>query len=208
MADNSPPAPELDRWERRFAGEDYAFGEGPNRFLERCAPLLPPTGAALAVADGEGRNGVWLAERGLTVTSFDLSPRGVDETRALAARRGVSIDAEVTDIHGYPWPEGSYDVVAAIFFQFVPPSRRPEVFAGIARALRPGGLLLLEGYRPEQIALGTGGPPHAENMYTRELLEEAFAAFSEIEIREYDEELAEGPSHHGLSALIDLVGRK
>lgn len=120
----------------------------------------------------------------------------------------MSIDAEVCDIHAYPWIENAFDVVAAIFFQFVTPERRGEVFEGIARTLRPGGLLLLEGYRPEQIALGTGGPPHAENMYTRQLLESAFADFSEVEIREYDEELAEGPSHHGMSALIDLVGRR
>lgn len=208
IPDNSPTGSELDRWEQRFAGEGYAFGEAPNRFLERCRALLPRSGTALAVADGEGRNGVWLAEQGLTVTSFDLSPRGVAKARALAARRGVSIEASVADIHDYPWAESAYDVVVAIFFQFVPPSRREDVFAGLARTLKPGGLLLIEGYRPEQIALGTGGPPHAENMYTRELLERGFAEFAEVEIREYDEELAEGPSHHGMSALIDLIGRK
>ena len=208
MGDDDRRSADLDRWELRFAGEEYAFGQAPNRFLEGSRALLPPTGRALAVADGEGRNGVWLAEQGLEVTTFDLSPRGVTKARALAERRGVGIDARVADIHDHPWPEAAYDVVAAIFFQFVGPERRGEVFAGIGRTLRPGGLLLLEGYRPEQIAYGTGGPPHAENMYTRELLEAAFGHFAELEIREYDEVLTEGPSHHGMSALIDLVARK
>ncbi len=108
----------------------------------------------------------------------------------------------------WDWPADAFDVVAAIFFQFVGPAGRDKIFAGIKKALKPGGLLLLEGYGPKQLEYKTGGPGKLENLYTRELLEKAFADFSSIEVREYDAEIDEGPGHGGLSALIDLVGRK
>ncbi len=199
---------ELERWEARFAGDEYAFGEAPNAFLVRQASALPASGNALAISDGEGRNGVWLAEQGLQVTTFDFSPRGVEKALALAARRGVAIDASVADITTYPWPGDAYDVIAAIFFQYLGPVERPAVFAGIRRSLKPGGLLLLEGYTPRQLEFGTGGPKAVENLYTRELLEQGFADFTEVHIEEYDAELDEGLSHAGMSALIDLVARK
>jgi len=88
------------------------------------------------------------------------------------------------------------------------PDDRAKIFAGIKKALKPGGLLLLEGYRPKQLEYKTGGPGKLENLYTRELLEAAFADFTSIDIREYDAEIHEGPGHAGLSALIDLIGRK
>jgi SAM-dependent methyltransferase len=197
---------ELQRWEERFAGDEYAFGEAPNAFLAAQRDLLPETGTALAVADGEGRNGVWLAEQGLQVATFDLSPRGVEKALALAEKRGVQIDASVADITTFPWPDSTYDVIAAIFFQFLGPVDRAAAFAGIRRALKPGGLLLVEGYTPRQLDYGTGGPKAAENLYTRELLEEEFGGFADLRIEEYDAELAEGASHAGMSALIDLVG--
>ncbi len=199
---------DFDHWQERFAGDEYRFGTAPNSFLKSQAHALRKGQAALAIADGEGRNGVFLAEQGLDVLSVDFSPNAQKKARKLAAVRGVSVRVEQADIVNWTWPEAAFDVVAAIFFQFAAPADRNKIFAGIKRTLKPGGLLLLEGYRPKQLEYKTGGPSRIENLYTRELLEQAFADFSAVEIREYDREIFEGAGHGGMSALIDLVGRK
>lgn len=199
---------EYERWEQRFAAPGYAFGEEPNTFLTRQRPLLPAGGKALAVSDGEGRNGVWLAEQGLDVTSFDFVPRAVEKAKDLASRRGVRINAQVADIFTYAWPDEAYDLIVAIFIQYIGPDDRTTIFAGIRRALKSGGLLLLEGYTPRQIEYGTGGPRQVESMYTRDLLEAEFGEFAELKIDEYEADLREGTSHGGRSALIDLVAIK
>jgi cyclopropane fatty-acyl-phospholipid synthase-like methyltransferase len=199
---------ELERWEARFASPGYHFGTEPNAFLKSKASLLKRGQKALSIADGEGRNGVFLAEQGLDVLTMDFSPTAVAKARALAKDRGVTIRAEQSDLDTWQWPVEAFDVVVAIFFQFCAPPLRTRVFANIKRALKPGGLLLMEGYTPKQRQYKTGGPSEVENLYTRELLEKSFADFSKIEIAEYDSEIHEGHGHGGMSALIDLVGRK
>jgi SAM-dependent methyltransferase len=204
MTDN----PELTRWQERFAAPGYLFGTAPNAFLKAHAHLLRKGEKALAIADGEGRNGVFMAEQGLDVLSVDFSPIAQEKARKLAAERGVTLRFEQADIVNWDWPAEAFDVVAAIFFQFVLPPERDKIFAGIKKTLKPGGLLLLEGYGLKQLEYRTGGPSNPAQLYTRELLEQAFGAFSSLDIREYDAELHEGDRHAGLSALIDLVGRK
>ncbi|HEY2135881.1 MAG TPA: class I SAM-dependent methyltransferase, partial [Xanthobacteraceae bacterium] len=172
------------------------------------AHRLRPGQKALSVADGEGRNGVWLAEQGLDVQTFDFSPQAVAKARELAKQRGVALKTEVADLFARTWPTAEFDVIAAIFFQFAGPDTRDGVFAGIKKALKPGGLLLMEGYHVRQIAFGTGGPSNVANLWTRELLARAFADFSSIQIIEQDRELAEGHHHVGMSALVDFVGTK
>ena len=199
---------ELKRWEERFSSPDYHFGTAPNAFLKHQEKLLKPGFKALAVADGEGRNGVWLAEHGLDVHTIDFSPSGVAKARTLATKRGVTIRAEQVDVHAWDWPAAAYDIVVAILIQFSPPAQRTKVFDGMKKALKPGGLLLMQGYRPEQIAYGTGGPSLMENLYTRELLQDAFGDFASLDIREHDSVMNEGVRHVGMSALIDLVARK
>ena len=149
---------EVDRWNERFASADYHFGTEPNAFLKSKAALLKPGQSVLSVADGEGRNGVWLAEQGLDVHSIDVSPVGIAKALTLAKMRGVIIKAEEADIHTYRWPDAAYDIIVVVFIQFSPPAERAKVFAGIKKALKPGGLLLLQSYSPKQIEYGTGGP--------------------------------------------------
>jgi SAM-dependent methyltransferase len=163
---------------------------------------------ALAFADGEGRNGVWLAEQGLDVVSIDGAAAAQQKAASLAAQRGVALHLEQADLLNWTPPAAPFDVVAAIFFQFAGPAGREKMFTSIKDSLKPGGLLLLEGYRPEQIGYGTGGPSAAENMYTEALLRSAFSDFEIIELKSYDAEVDEGKGHKGLSALIDLVARK
>ena len=200
---------DFEHWQGRYAGAGYYFGTEPNAFVRREAPLRFERGdRVLAIADGEGRNGVWLASQSLDVLSIDFSPTALAKARTLAADRGVSLRTEQADLARWEWPTASFDGVVAIFIQFATPELRGRIFEGIARALKPGGWLLLQGYRPEQLRYGTGGPKIAEHLYTRALLEETFRDFSSIEIAEYDAEIHEGVGHDGISALIDLVARK
>jgi SAM-dependent methyltransferase len=199
---------ELERWETRFAVPEYVFGTAPNAFLAKHKSRLPKAGRALSVADGEGRNGVWLAEQGLDVLSVDFSPKAQAKARALARQRNVQIVTELADIIKWRWPVAEFDVVVVIFTQFVLPTERSEFFGHIRDALKPGGLLLLQGYTPRQLQYGTGGPKQIEQLYTRALLEREFASLSELHIEEYDCEMNEGSGHAGMSAVIDAVGRK
>ena len=199
---------ELERWQTRFAATDYVFGAQPNRFLKSQQALLPRAGRALAVADGEGRNGVWLAEQGLDVLSVDFSSNAQEKARKLAASRGVRMQTILADLSQWEWPNAAFDVVVAIFMQFCGSIIRQSVFTGVQRALKPGGLLLMQGYRPEQLEYKTGGPSQADNLYTSELLRHSFEGWSVVALREHDSLIEEGSGHAGMSALIDFVARK
>jgi len=195
-------------WDERYAQDGYLFGTEPNDFLVSQLHLLKPGMSCLAVADGEGRNGVWLAQQGLLVLSVEASPVALEKAKKLARQRGVAIDFEQADLAHWPWGENRFDAVAAIFIQFAPPALREQMFAGIKRCLKPGGLLLLQGYTPRQLEYKTGGPPVAENMYTEALLRNAFGDMEILHLREHDDHIGEGTAHSGMSALIDLVARK
>jgi SAM-dependent methyltransferase len=199
---------ELERWESRFAAPEYLFGTAPNAFVKSQAHRLEPGQKALALADGEGRNGVWLAELGLDVLSLDFSANALRKARALAALRRVDLRFQQVDLATWPWPTAEFDVIVAIFIQFADPPFRQRIFDGIKTALKPGGLLLMQGYRPEQLDYRTGGPSQVENLYTTALLEDSFSDFASVEINEHDSMVDEGGGHAGMSALIDFVGRK
>jgi SAM-dependent methyltransferase len=195
-------------WDQRYAGEEYLFGEAPNRFLASQAPRLQRGESVLALADGEGRNGVWLAEQGLEVFSIDYSAVAQEKARRLALARGVHLQLELADLSTWRFPNSRFDVIAAIFIQFAEPPLRAEIFKGIKRALKPNGLLILEGYSPKQLEYRTGGPSMVENLYTEAILREAFSDLEILELKQYDESIDEGTRHKGMSALIDLVARK
>lgn len=195
-------------WNRRFSESGYLFGTEPNAWLVAHADLWEAGQRVLSVADGEGRNSVWLAQRGLTVDAFDISEVGVRKARDFARITGVKVNFAIADIAQLRWPQNIYDGVAAIFFQFADPALRARIFEGIVTCLKPGGLLVLQGYTPSQLEFRTGGPPFAAHMYTPELLREAFADMEILELREYEDDLAEGNGHKGRSALIGMVARK
>lgn len=195
-------------WNQRFDRADYLFGTTPNAYLVSKAALLAPGQRALLVADGEGRNSVWCAQQGLQVDAFDLSPVAVEKAHSLARESGASVDFTVAGIEDWPWTPDRYDVVIAIFIQFAPPALRAKIFAGCIRTLKPGGLLLVQGYTPKQLEFKTGGPPLAEHLYTEQMLRTAFAGLEILECNEYEAEIHEGSGHAGMSALIGLVARK
>jgi SAM-dependent methyltransferase len=195
-------------WDRRYDQEAYVFGTEPNVFLVQQAHRLSAGQTALAVADGEGRNGVWLAERGLKVISVDSSAVAQAKAQKLALTRGVVLETQLADLALWEWPKGGFDLVVGIFIQFADPVLRSRIFAAMADALNPGGLILLQGYRPEQIAYGTGGPKLVENLYSEAMLRSAFAELEILDLAVHDSVIREGDGHDGMSALIDLVARK
>jgi cyclopropane fatty-acyl-phospholipid synthase-like methyltransferase len=194
-------------WDERYGGEEFFYGTEPNAFLVSQRGLLKPGMSCLAVADGEGRNGVWLAEQGLDVLSLDASPVAQAKARQLAQRRGVQMRFEQADLLAWQ-SEERFDVLAAIFIQFVGPELRPAQFDNLKRHLKPGGLLLLQGYTPRQLEFKTGGPSQVENLYTEAMLRGLCADMEIVDLREHDSVIREGAGHNGLSALIDLVARK
>ena len=197
-----------DFWNARYATEDYIFGTAPNVFLASQVALIHPGMRALAIADGEGRNGVWLAEQGALVHAIDVSPPALEKARKLAAERGVTLEIEQADVLNWSWPEATYDLVAAIFIQFAPPPERDRIIEGIRRTLKPGGVLILQGYTPKQIEFATGGPGNPANRYTANLLRDWFGDWDIQHLRERESVISEGSHHHGMSALIDLVAEK
>lgn len=195
-------------WNERYSSDEYLFGTAPNAFLAREVNRLAPGSKVLAVADGEGRNSTFLAQHGHKVIATDVSEKALEKARRLAERRGVEVEYLKVDLSKWDWPENAFGAVVGIFIQFAGPALRDEIFEGIHRSLRPGGLLLLEGYREEQLAYGTGGPPNVENLYTEDGLCRSFSSW-DIELLEcYDSEIEEGFGHSGQSALIDLIARK
>lgn len=192
----------------RAVGESYLFGTAPNRFLAAQAGLLRAGQRALSVADGEGRNAVWLAEQGLDVTATELSPVALDNAEALAAARGVRVDFALADALNWTYPDEAFDLVVAIFIQFAAPDERARLFENLKRTLRPGGRIVLQGYTPKQLDYRTGGPSAVDNLYTAAMLREAFGDFDIERLDEYEDVLDEGSAHRGQSALVGMVARK
>lgn len=197
-------------WEDRFANsKDYVFGTTPAGFLLAHGAYLNAGDTALSVADGEGRNSVYLAERGLTVTALEFAPSALKRAQALAQTRGVSVDYRNCNILTEDWSEpDSYDLVVAIFIQFTPAEGRARQFDGIQASCKPGGLVMIHGYTPKQLEFGTGGPSAAENMYTEAQMRADFSGWDILECTSYERDLQEGAGHSGRSALLDFVARK
>jgi cyclopropane fatty-acyl-phospholipid synthase-like methyltransferase len=196
-----------DFWNTRYAEAGYAYGTEPNAFLVSQRNHLKPGMQALAVADGEGRNGVWLAQQGLEVLSVDASEIGLRKARELAADRGVSFRTEQVDLTAWQWPEAVFDVVVAIYVHF-PPEVRARMHRAMFEALTPGGALILEAFTPAQLRYKSGGPPVAEMLYTADMLKIDFAGGEILLLEETVTDLAEGKYHRGPAAVVRLVIRR
>ena len=195
-------------WDARFSSDEYIFGTEPNVWLAQHADLFKPGMRVLAVADGEGRNSVWMAQQGLQVDAFDISPVGIEKAKKLATQQGVEVNFSIHGVEDYPWTTGDYDAVVAIFIQFADPDTRATLFKRMKSALKPDGVILLQGYTPKQLEYKTGGPPNLSHLYTEELLQAAFGDLDVSELTSYEQVLTEGTQHHGQSALIGLVARR
>jgi cyclopropane fatty-acyl-phospholipid synthase-like methyltransferase len=192
-------------WNSRYATDAYLFGTEPSGFLTAHAGLVPGGAKALCIADGEGRNSVWLAKQGCDVTGFDISPNALKKAQKLADASAVAPRFEISTVEDWDWDGPKFDLIVGIFIQFAPPAMRTRLFAGIQRALAPGGRLMLHGYTPQQVTYGTGGPPNPDSMYTEAMLQEAFSDLTILRLASYEQHLSEGNAHSGRSALIDLI---
>jgi 2-polyprenyl-3-methyl-5-hydroxy-6-metoxy-1,4-benzoquinol methylase len=194
-------------WNARYAETGYAYGTEPNAFLVAQKNYLKSGGKALAVADGEGRNGVWLAQQGLDVLSVDASEVGLRKTQELAAERGVTIRTEKVDLTTWAWPNQQFDVVAAIYIHF-PPEVRARMHRHMYDALKPGGILMLEAFTPDQLQYKSGGPPVLEMLFTADMLRNDFAGGEVLLLEETTTELVEGKYHRGPAAVVRLILRR
>lgn len=194
-------------WDERYGSGGFQFGEAPNEYLLSQAWRLRPGMRAVVPGDGEGRNGVWLAGQGLAVTSLDWSAVGVEKARALAARRGVAIEAVVADVARWTWPEAAFDVAAWIYLH-LPPADRAAAAAGVLRALAPGGLLVIECFTPAQQGRRSGGPKEPSLLWSRAVAEAAFPGLEVLELTEGTVRLDEGPRHQGPAEVVRGVLRK
>jgi 2-polyprenyl-3-methyl-5-hydroxy-6-metoxy-1,4-benzoquinol methylase len=198
-------------WDDRYGESGYAYGTAPNQFLTEQQHRLKPGMKTLVVGDGEGRNGVWLATQGLDVLSIDLSPVGLEKAKALATQHQVQIQTQCADLTTWNWVENTYDLVVSIYVHFAPEVRE-QIHRSIFKALKPGGLIILEAFNLEQLQYqreyDSGGPPIPEMLYQPEMLRQDFAGGEIRVLTETVTELHEGRYHEGEASVIRLIVQK
>ncbi len=202
-----PPTPSF--WDARYAEPDLAYGDAPNDFLASVVHRLPAAGRVLCLAEGQGRNAVYLAKQGHRVTAVDQSPVGMVRAEALAAARGVAVETAVADLSDYDLGENLWDAVVSVFAH-VPPDVRRDLHRRVVRALRPGGAFVLEAYTPAQAPRDTGGPgPDAvARTMSAEALRAELAGLDMEHLVETEREVVEGPYHNGPAFVVQMLAWK
>jgi 2-polyprenyl-3-methyl-5-hydroxy-6-metoxy-1,4-benzoquinol methylase len=196
-------------WNERFDKEEFIFGKEPNEYLvEKTKEYLKPNDKVLCIADGEGRNGVWLAKQGMQVVGFDASDIALVKAKQFAKENQVEVEYSFSDTDSFDWQANAYDAVVAIFIQFADPAMRARIFHHVYQTLKPGGVFILQGYTPKQLDYKTGGPSALEHLYTEESIRELAKDFEVLELVSYERVLNEGARHSGMSALLGLVAKK
>ena len=193
-------------WDERYDTEEFVYGREPNAFLAGVSGMIPP-GDVLCLAEGEGRNAVFLAKRGHRVLAVDSSAVGLAKAARLAEESGVRIETVTADLADFVIEPGRWDAIVSIFCH-VPPAIRRALHRQVVVGLRPGGLFVLEGYTPAQLALGTGGPPTAELMMTLVELRDELTGLEFLQAGELERDVVEGRLHTGRGAVVQIVARK
>ncbi|MFO0745385.1 MAG: class I SAM-dependent methyltransferase [Myxococcota bacterium] len=193
-------------WDERYGQGGFIYGDQPNDFLAEVAGHIPP-GPVLALAEGQGRNAVWLAERGHAVTAVDLSPVGLAKAQELAAARGVTLTTIVADLADFDLGVDAWSGITSIWCH-LPSALRARVHAAVVRALKPGGVLVLEAYTPAQIAHGTGGPKDPDMLPTADALRAELIGLDLEILVERERDVEEGAFHGGRSAVVQCLARR
>ena len=193
-------------WDERYSAEHYIYGKKPNAFLYQYADKLPK-GRVLCLADGEGRNSVFLASLGYQVTAVDASAVGLEKAAQLAREENVAVEHVHADLADYDMGENCWDAIVSIFCH-LPPELRKDVHHRVVRALKPGGMLLLEAYTPQQLDKGTGGPPSADMMMNKRLLVEELDGLQFEWLKERERDVVEGSHHTGVGAVVQVLAEK
>jgi len=193
-------------WDVRYSDTEYVYGTAPNEFLVSVADQIP-RGKVLSLAEGEGRNAVYLAELGCKVLGVDASAVGLSKAQRLAEERGVTIETRVADLTDFHIEPDSWDAIISIFCH-LPSGIRSSVHHKVVAALRPGGVFVLEAYTPTQLKLKTGGPPTADMLMTLNLLRTELAGLRFVHARELERDIVEGKFHTGRGAVVQVVAIK
>jgi len=191
-------------WDEKYNVENYIYGIEPNDFLKENITVLPK-GEVLCLAEGEGRNAVFLAKNGYQVTAVDSSSVGLEKAKRLADENGVSIEFIHCDLSLYDLGEHKWDGIVSIFCH-VPEEIRKMLHKGIVKGLKQSGILLLEAYTPAQLEYETGGPPTTDLMYSEKILREELAGISFSRLVEIERKIVEGSYHTGLGAVVQAIG--
>ncbi len=194
----------FDSWDARYAGPGFAYGTEPNAFLREMAPRIPH-GRVLSLADGEGRNSVYLAGLGHEVVAVDGSRVGMEKAARLAAERGVRVETVVSDLADFRIEPDAWSGIVSIFCHLPPPLRK-RVHGEVVRGLAPGGVLILEAYTPKQLEYRTGGPSEPALLMTLDALREELHGLDLVHAVETEREAREGRLHRGLAAVVQIVG--
>ena len=193
-------------WDQRYSSKNYAYGSRPNDFLVSMIDKLP-TGKILCLAEGEGRNAVWLAEQGNEVTAVDASEVGLQKAQELAKTRGVKINTVHANLTGYDIGSQQWDAIISIFCH-LPAKLQQSVHRRCVEGLRVEGMMLLEAYTPLQLKYKTGGPPTADMMMDVKSLSAELISLEFLHLQEQVREIHEGKFHNGTGAVVQVLARK
>jgi SAM-dependent methyltransferase len=194
-------------WDERYLDAALTYGDKPNDFLVEEAGSLK-RGNCLCIAEGQGRNAVWLAGQGFEVTAVDQSSVGMARASELATARGVELTTQVADLADFDFGNARWDNVVSIFGH-LPSDLRRDVHRRIIHALKPGGVFLIEAYRPAQLGTsGTGGPSDPDMLLTEDVLRSELAGLEIVLAREITREVNEGEFHKGEGAVVQFIARK
>jgi len=192
-------------WNKRYANRDFLYGTEPNSFLSEHFHLL--SGPVLSLSEGEGRNAVFLASRGLEVIGVDISSVALEKAKALAESRGVEIKTVAAGLATFEPEENHYGSVISISAH-LPSTVRNKLYPLIERSLRPNGVILLEAFSENQLTRDTGGPKDADMLMTAEKLQREFPNLEPVLLREVEREVFEGEGHRGMASVVQFIARK
>lgn len=194
-------------WNQRFGRDEYVYGTSPNTFLESSAQFFPASGKVLCIAEGEGRNALFLCQQGHTVNAVDLSTEGKAKAERLAQQHGVSLEYAICDLNDFDYGENQWNAIVSIFAHVDSASRKNIYHKAIA-SLKPGGIFLLESYHPRQLEYGTGGPKDVDMLVTLEDLRTHFQGLEVLHEAELERDVTEGSFHTGNAYVTQLIVRK
>ncbi|QQE13999.1 class I SAM-dependent methyltransferase [Planctomycetota bacterium] len=194
-------------WNDRYSVNEYVYGRDPNGFLAEVTPRLPKGGRALCLAEGEGRNAVWLAKQGYDVVAVDMSEVGLDKARQLAEQENVSIETVCSNLDDFVIEENQWDVIVVIFVPVQPELRR-SIYSSVSRGLKKGGKFVVEMYTPRQLEMGTGGGSDINVMVDESVIRKELTGLKFEILEEKDRVILEGVYHTGKSAVVQLLAVK
>lgn len=192
-------------WDTRYDDRNYLYGKEPNSFLAENYRILK--GPVLSVSEGEGRNAVFLATKGLDVLGVDISEVGLKKAEELAKSRGVSISTKVADLATYMPEENHYGSVISISAH-LPSTIRNRLYPLIEKSLKPDGLIILEAYSEDQLSRSTGGPKDIDMLMTIDKINSEFSNLETILLRLTEREINEGDGHTGLASVIQFIAKR